>query len=249
MSWWVELYDDLLAEVLLERPEPSETVRTLDFLERQLGLAGGERIFDQCCGIGSLGVPLARRGFQVVGVDLVPDYIKRAQNAAQDTTAQFYAGDAFEFVASPPCAAAFNWWTSFGYAPDDATNLRMLSCAFASLVPGGRYALDFMNAYQVVRQFARDVVVERETSVGTVNLWRRSSLDPRLGVVHKAWTYHLADGRRITRESQVRLYFPHELVDLLGRAGFVDVQLWGDLGRQGLTIDSPRCVAVARRPR
>jgi SAM-dependent methyltransferase len=249
VTWWAALYDDLLAGVLLERADPAETAATLAFLERALDLAPGDRVFDQCCGVGSLSGPLAARGFEVVGVDLIPAYVAQANRAAAGLPAQHHAADAFTFVATPPCAAAYNWWTSFGYAETDAENLRMLARAFESLSPGGRFALDFMNALQVIRSFAPDVVLSRETARGPVTLWRRSRLVPEAGALEKTWTYFLADGERVTRESRVRLYMPHELKALLHVAGFEDVQFLGDLDGGALSPDSPRCIAVARRPR
>ncbi|MCA9616611.1 MAG: hypothetical protein KC586_27825, partial [Myxococcales bacterium] len=74
-GWWEALYDEHLATVLLERDE--EPTETLDFLERTLRLRKGDRVFDQCCGIGSLAVPLAERGFSVVGCDLGEGYAAR----------------------------------------------------------------------------------------------------------------------------------------------------------------------------
>ena len=52
MTWWVPFYDYLLAEILLVR-DGAEITDTLSFL-RRVGLHDGDRVFDQCCGIGSL---------------------------------------------------------------------------------------------------------------------------------------------------------------------------------------------------
>ena len=52
--------------------------RAVDSLASALGLAEGATIFDQCCGIGRIAVPLARRGYRVIGVDQMPDYVRRA---------------------------------------------------------------------------------------------------------------------------------------------------------------------------
>ena len=70
-DWWVSFYDELLAETLLVRESESEVTATLDFLQRTLRLEPGlgQRVLDQCCGIGSLANPLVARGFAVIGVD------------------------------------------------------------------------------------------------------------------------------------------------------------------------------------
>lgn len=240
-GWWGELYDEHLATVLLERDE--EPAETIDFLVRTLGLAPGARVFDQCCGIGSLAVPLATRGFEVVGCDLIERYVARAREdaARAGVAVELHAADAFEHVPAAPCAGAFNWWTGFGYARDDARNLRMLQRAYESLVPGGRFVLDTMNVPGVIRGFRPEVVIERRG----IRLVRRSVLDVDAGLLHKRWSYVLPDGRTIERDSTVRLHTPWELRAMLIAAGFTEVSLLGGVDASLLTVESPRCIAVA----
>lgn len=249
-AWWPKLYDDLLADVLLERGDAAELAATLSFLETALALRPGQRVFDQCCGIGSIALPLAQRGFDVIGCDLMTDYIARAKDEAQRIAVQLelVAADALAFTAEPGCDGAFNWWTSFGYFPSDDDNARMLAQAFASLRPGGRFALDFMNVPGVLRNFRPRVETRRTTRRGEVLLIRDSAVDLRTMAMTKQWRYLLPDGSEHRHDSWVRMYLPHELVALLERVGFTDVALYGDLALEALTLDSPRCIAVARRP-
>lgn len=242
-GWWAALYDEHLAEVLLERDE--EPTAALDFLARVLRLAPGDRVFDQCCGIGSLAIPLAARGHEVVGCDLIERYVARgrADAARAGADVELHAADAFTFVPSRACAGAFNWWTGFGYARDDARNLDMLRRAFEALAPGGRFALDTMNVPGVIRGFRPEVVTERRG----IRLTRRSVLDVDAGLLHKRWTYALPDGRTVEHDSTVRLHTPWELRALLSAAGFREIELFGDVDGSGLTVESPRCIALATK--
>ena len=242
-GWWGELYDEHLATVLLERDEePSETI---DFLVATLQLSPGDRVFDQCCGIGSLAVPLASRGYDVVGCDLVEGYVARGREDAKraGVDVELHPADAFEFVPSAPCVGAFNWWTGFGYARDDTQNLRMLARAFESLLPRGRFVLDTMNVPGVIRGFQPEVILERRG----IRLVRRSVLDVDAGLLHKRWSYELPDGRTVERESTVRLHTPWELRAMLRAAGFADVDLLGGIDGSSLSVESPRCIAVATK--
>ena len=249
MNWWKTLYDHNLAEILLVRADPHETTRTILFLENVLQLQPGCRIFDQCCGIGTLSIALAETKYRVVGVDQCDAYIARAKRDAQAISADldFFAGDAFEFVPGQPMHAAFNWWTSFGYAHDDAINARMLARAFESLVDGGRFALDFMNVTGLFRHFQRDTILRRSTPQGELLLTRESKLDLARGVLLKEWTYFLANGERVSHSSEVRLYQPVDLQRMLESVGFCNVRFYGDIEAGPLTIDSPRCIAVAQK--
>jgi SAM-dependent methyltransferase len=243
--WWHTFYDDHLADMLLERTSAEEISQAADFLTRQLGLRGGERVLDQCCGSGRLTWEMQRRGFSMLGMDLVPGYIERAKNRGKDPDPPaFQVADAFEFVARPACSAAFNWWTSFGYASDDETNQLMLCRAFESLLPGGVYALDFMNVPGLYRHFLPHVV----TRNGEVTLVRESILDIAGNVMRKQWTYFLPDGSRVEHDSAVRLYDPAALRRLLESVGFTEVLFFGDTDSSPLDLDSPRCITIARKP-
>lgn len=249
--WWNTLYDDLLADLLLSRAEDDAEVHaTLDFLTRHLGLSTHSRVFDQCCGIGSLALPLARRGPTVVGVDQATRYVDRAAREALErgVPATFFAGDAFDYVPEGRFDAAFNWWTSFGYTLDHERNADMLRRAFESLVPGARFALDYLNVPGIVRQFQRHVVIERPTARGRVVLWRDSTLDLARGSMTKKWTYFVPNGERVEHESTVKLYLPDAVGELFQRVGFVDLEFFGDVHDGPLALDSPRCIVIGRRP-
>ncbi|MFE6864541.1 class I SAM-dependent methyltransferase [Nocardia sp. NPDC057668] len=248
MTWWADLYDDLLADQLLER-EAGTVEPTLDFLLDRLDLRPGDSVYDQCCGIGSLTIPLAARGLRALGVDQAAGYIERARWDAENAgvTAEFAAANACDFVPPEPVDAVFNWWTSFGYGTD-ADNQRMLDRAFESLCPGGRFALDTMNLSGVLRGFQRDNVLHRETPRGRVLLLRETTIDLPSGRMLKDWTYFV-DGHLETRHrSSVRLYLPDAVAAMLATAGFTDIDLLGDLTGAALTLDSPRLIALARRP-
>lgn len=241
MTWWPALYDDLLADVLLDGTTGvDETVR---FLSRALRLTPGARVFDQCCGTGRLSVALARSGLQVIGVDQAAGYIERARAAAAGLDARFDVGDAFEYVPDRACHGALNWWTSFGYLPDDDANTRMLRRAFEALAPGGRFALDYPNVPNLYATFRPHEITRR----GDITMLRESRFDLARGLLHKKWTF-LVGEQRVERDSVLRLYTPDRLAQLLEVAGFVDLELFGGVDGAPLAFDRPRCIIVGARP-
>jgi SAM-dependent methyltransferase len=242
MSWWEDLYDDALADVLLAQDD-RDVAETVRFLVDTLAIRDGDRVFDQCCGIGRLAIPLAARGAEVIGVEQSARYVERARaRAAATGRATFVVGDAFDYVP-PPCAAAFNWWTSFGYVDDDGANARMLQRAHDALVADGRFALDFLNVPGVLARFRPHEITRRD---GVVML-RESRLDLARGTIRKLWTFVLPDGRRVERPSTVRLYTPDRLVALFREVGFRDVRVLGGIDGQELTLESPRCIVVGTK--
>jgi SAM-dependent methyltransferase len=250
-GWWQPFFDDDYASWGLS-DTPTEIIRqTVEFLVTTLELEPGAVVFDQCCGIGRLSLPLGERGVSVIGIEQSETYVKTAQREAEQRAlpCRFFHGDAFEFVAPEPCDAAFNWFTSFGYSADDATNVRMLDRAFESLKPGGRFALDFMNLPQVFGQFkARHF--ERSKAAGSEGLLILYETEPDFlsGMMNSDWTLIRPDGRRETRRVSTRLLLPSDLVRMFHEAGFEDVRLYGWIDGEPLTRLSRRCIVVGRKP-
>src|SRR5262245_46375377 len=56
----------------------------IDFLIGALELVPGQRVLDAGCGPGRHSLALARRGFEVIGVDLSEDFIALARHAAAE---------------------------------------------------------------------------------------------------------------------------------------------------------------------
>ena len=75
-------------------------------------LKGWERVYDLCCGIGTIGLTLAPRASQVVGVEIIPEAIKDANTNARAneiSNATFIAGDVravLKDLALKPAAGA-----------------------------------------------------------------------------------------------------------------------------------------------
>jgi 2-polyprenyl-3-methyl-5-hydroxy-6-metoxy-1,4-benzoquinol methylase len=248
MTWWGALYDDWLADQLLDRGG-DEVTRTINFLKDRLAIKRGARVLDQCCGIGTLSIALAADGVKMVGVDQAAGYIDRAKrdSASRELSIEFVAADACAFVPSTPVDAVFNWWTSFGYAEIDEENRQMLARAFDALTPGGMFALDTMNVPGILRGFQRDVVLRKETSRGDVVLLRESAIDLARGRMKKRWTYFVDGVRNVEHESSVRLYMPSDIRRMLHDVGFIDVELLGGLNGEPIDLDSQRLIATARR--
>lgn len=248
-DWWIPFYDALLAETLLVRSDPREVEDTALFLIEKLQLRPGARVFDQCCGIGSLANPLAAKGYVLHGVDQAEEYIRRARAAAESDEVQFVAADARDHVLSPPADGAFNWWTSYGYCPTREENRRMLAAAHDSLRPGGRFALDTMNVPGVLRAFEAETITRRSIPQGEVELVRHSRVDLDTGRIHKRWTYRLDGEVHTEHDSSVQLSMPHELAADLQSVGFEVLANYGGIDGRELTIDDHRCILIARRPR
>jgi len=131
-----------------------------------------------------------------------------------------------------------NLFTSFGYFEDDAEHAAVLSGFADVLVPGGWFALDFLNADSV-----RDGLVAEEIQhlgVGPVKITR----ELRDGDRRVVKTMAIPDGR--TFVERVRLFGAEELTSMLTDAGFVVEASFGDYLGGPLERGSPRTILLSR---
>ena len=94
------------------------------------------RILDLGCGTGWTSAFLAQRGYDVVGVDIAPDMIEIAKQAAEDlklTQLEFIVGD-YESVGFEDEFDGAVFFDSLHHAEDERA---ALSCAYRALRPGG----------------------------------------------------------------------------------------------------------------
>ena len=252
-DWWKSFHVLEMADVLLDRSE-QQLRTTLEFVQRELGLKRDSHLFDQCCGCGSLSIPLALQGLRVTGCDLFEPYIARAREDAAkqfetgSSTPEFFCADAFKFVPSEPCDAVINWYSSFGYAADDATNQQMLDRAFESLKPGGRFALEIPNVPGLLRRF-EPVLVQEGTSRGrAVRIVRTCEPDFELGLLRQTWEWNVEGETAVTRQSAVKMYLPNRVRELLLAAGFDSVRMFGSADGEPYEMDSPRLLVTSGKP-
>lgn len=101
----------------------------VDLIVEVLKLQPGDRVLDLACGCGSHARRLAKRGLEVVGVDIAPSLIAhcQAQAAAEGVaTARFKVGDMRELAYDGEFDALLLLSGSFGFF-DDTTNRDVLA--------------------------------------------------------------------------------------------------------------------------
>jgi cyclopropane fatty-acyl-phospholipid synthase-like methyltransferase len=221
-------------EEILPAERTADDVRTIVEL---LGLPAGAAILDCPCGHGRIANALAERGFRVTGLDASELFLERARAdaTARGVEVEYVHGD----MRQPPWRGRFdglvNWFTSFGYFPDDE-NRALLRAFHDVLAPGGRLVLETTNITRLLLGFRPQHVVERETDL----MVDRVELDVESARTRTERTI-VRGGRVRKTRFVVRWFSAPELRGWLEEAGFVDVRTPGLEPRS-------RLVAVADRP-
>jgi SAM-dependent methyltransferase len=236
---WFEPVADHLGGAYLRYSFTKGTDQEVAFLAEVLALRPGMRVLDVGCGPGRHAHTLARRGLEVVGVDISRRFVDIAARDAPPG-ATFVRGDArdmrfdaeFDAVISL-CQGAFGLAGGPG-APLDADG-DVLEGIARALRPGGVAAVSAFSAYFQVRW-----------------LEDTDTFDADAGVNHERTEVHDVAGAAVAADLWTTCFTPRELRLLAARAGLTVRTIWsvtpGAYAKQAPTVDTPELLVIAERP-
>jgi SAM-dependent methyltransferase len=194
---------------------------------REFGAAPVQSILDLGCGTGSHAIPLALRGYDVVGVDRSEAMLLHAQSkavdAGVDNHAVFIAGDVRNVDAGRTVDAVLIMFSVLGYQYSDDDVLATLATARRHMQQGGELLFDVWYGPAVLSQRPEERVKRMKRDTGEI-VRRASSMlheEEHLCTVRYS-IQQSADpaGVQVEEEHQVRYFFSDELERFLTLSGF-----------------------------
>ncbi len=245
-EWWSDVFDRQSFLDLYRRSDLERASSQVDALQVLLEVRPPARVLDVCCGYGRHSVELARRGFEVAGVDISEMQVGAACRHARESglAPAFAVGDARALPLAGPFDAAINMFLSFGYFATDDESQAMLEGVARVLRRGGRLLIDFWNREYEIRNFQPTVVDRRDDEIIEIEDWK---FDPIAGRLSWLNTVVFPDGRREAWTQSIRAFTAAEVRAMLERAGFALLALYGSLQGDPYTMDSEAAVFVAEK--
>jgi SAM-dependent methyltransferase len=221
-----------------------DTPAQVTFIVDVLGAKPPMKFLDVGCGHGRHANELARRGFSVVGVDLVEGFVERARQEAEreDLDARFERADMATFDA--PDASfdrAVCLFDAFGFF-DDMHQLHTLKNVHRMLNDAGKFLLDLRTREWMVR-------------VPPVSVLDKGNGDMMIDRHH----FDIATSRFVDRRTyvrggaqrevvfSVRLWAFTEIRLVLGSVGFEVENVYGGFDGSPLSAQKPRTVLVCKK--
>lgn len=222
----------------------ARTAAEIDFVLAQLQLPPGARILDVGCGFGRHSIELARRGYQVMGIDPSAAMVAAAQARAAEAglNPEFRQADAQDFVTDIPFDGAICLFTTLGQISAAGDNSHLVERVYAALRPGRRFVVEVPQRRwlaQNLRPADRFDGPVRYTLVTRHFEAAGSTVTEVFDVVSPQDTQQYV--------LRYRLYDREDLEALLAAAGFTVLAVYGSYAADPLAADSPIMVAVAFR--
>lgn len=209
------------------------------------------QVIDLGCGTGSIAIPLAKRGYQVTGVDLSADMLAVAYDKMRREQAQVkWVEQDMRELALPKTDSVLSFCDSLSYLTEEEDVKRTFSLVFEHLHPGGTFLFDVHSPYKILHGFGDQTFTLAEEEVSYI--WQCFCDPLRLEVAHEL-TFFLRQENglyeRIEEVHEQRAYQPYDLARWLMETGFVDVEITADFSGQPPQETSERLFFSACRPR
>lgn len=192
-----------------------------DLLEAAFARHGGSvrSIVDLGCGTGGHLLPLARRGYELTGLDVSPEMLLHARAKADEAgvTAELIEGDVRTAMLPPGHDAALLMFAVLSYMRTNDDVLAALRTARAGTRPGGLLLLDAWHGPAVLSERPED---RSKIVDGRVTRHAHTIVDARQHLARVAYRLDLPGGETVEEEHVVRFFFPLELELFLELAGF-----------------------------
>ena len=182
-------------------------------------------VLDVACGTGAVAIPLAKMGYDVVGVDIAPGMIEQARikAASRDVQIDFRIQDAAAMDLGRKFDLALSLFDSLNYITDPEALAKACERVAAHLNRPGVFIFDLNTEYAFLHNlFDQDNV---GTDENPIYVWKsRYDRSARICAVSMEFRHRVGGETHVFCETHVqRAYSDAELREMLLAAGFGEV--------------------------
>ncbi len=226
--------------------------RWADYLERQFARCPIpiHTVLDLACGTGSLTLELARRGYELIGVDRSAEMLAQAAEKCRETCpiAPIFLQQRMErldlYGTIDACVCCLD---SVNYVTRPPVLARAFQRVHTFLMPGGLFLFD-INTPEKLQALDGQVFLDEREDAYVV--WRAEYSPRRRVCTYGLDLFTLAEDGRWDRREELHeeyAYTTGQLEDLLRQAGFRHIRQYGALKLRAPKPGEPRVFFAARK--
>ena len=246
MTWYKDLFATEDPARYEKYVESDVSRNQVDFVIDKLALEPGAKVLDLCCGQGRHLIDLAKRGYDVVGLDLSEYMLEKCKTAAaaEGISPVLVHADMREIGFTSEFDAVINMFTSFGYLETNDEDQKVINAASLALKGGGSLLLDLHNRDGLMGHFRP--IEWSENKRGDLLLSERE-FDCITGRINAREVTIHEDGRRTESSHSLRLYTYNELEKMLQDAGLTMTSVYGGYDSSPFNRQARGMLVIARK--
>lgn len=209
-----------------------DTSSQVAFIEEALELKGSERILDLACGYGRHSLELARRGYEVVGVDITQEFIEDAKKSAEkeNLNATFLCSDIRDVDYENCFDVVLNMADgAIGYLENDEENHKVFKVNAKALRSKGKILISVCSKEHALTHIPKKTWEIGEKSISLAQFDYNKKLKRMLyGGFNVPLGKVAKPPKEITAHSSIRLYSYKEITDILDKLDIDTKLCFGD---------------------
>jgi SAM-dependent methyltransferase len=221
-------------------PWADKTVSEVDRLLKMLKPLGHERILDLGCGTGRHSLELARRGFSVVGIELVQANVDVAREAAeaQSLNTEFIQADLRELQLSDEFDLVVSLNDGgIGYFESDAENFKTFEVVSRALKKPGRHLGQTPNVLFAEKHMPEKTWIQGAESIELIDHSWNAKTRRMEGMATSIWFGDMFEKFEPV-PYRPRLYTVEELKEIYASVGMTLTNTFRGSGKAGLPRDT-----------
>jgi 2-polyprenyl-3-methyl-5-hydroxy-6-metoxy-1,4-benzoquinol methylase len=229
MKQWYEKLFENYGEKYDNEVFTQGTLGECNFIELELQHVRALKVLDVGCGTGRHSIELARRGFEMTGIDLSASMLKKATEKAHSETLniRFLQHDARDLPFESEFDAAIMMCEGgFPLMETDEMNFAILQSVAKALKPGGKFIFTTLNGlfplFHSINDFHGSVEDRDDGATYESNTFDLMSFRD-----YNLTTYTDDAGVEHQIECSERYYAPSEISWLLKSLGFKSIEIFG----------------------
>jgi len=226
---WEEAYRDMVYWKWPGSSVPDWSIPSaVGFMERALKLEKGAKVLDLGCALGYHSIELARRGYDVTGLELSEAFLEVARQRVEEAgvAVNLVHGDMVHLTFAQEFDAVVLWGNTFGLFTDEG-NFETLRGIARALKKGGLALIDMQNYTKLPDKLEKGWEFSREDkNLLFLTKGTKDVLRARFGFTVIA--IDLASGKRHEMPFSWRLYLLPELKRLVADGGLNLLGIYGD---------------------
>jgi SAM-dependent methyltransferase len=226
------------------------TVAQVDFIIDKMRLKGHERILDLACGYGRHALEFARKGYEIVGVDITVDFVNYGNEQAkkEGLNAKFILADIREVSYENKFDVVLNMADgAIGYLETDEENMKIFKVISKALKPGGQHFMDIVSGDYADTHFPCKLwdAGEKGLTLSQFN-WNRDTrimlygqLDYKYGKIFPK--------PEMNPWAPTRLYTVNEVVDIMKSVGMTFREAYADVNGTPASANGIQMMAFSQK--
>ena len=231
-----ELFGDEYADAYDSLYQDKDYVEECQLIDRLLQVYGNgpvRTVLDLGCGTGNHALPLAQRGYEIVGIDrsagMLESARKKAISQQINGKANFYQDDIRSVQLQRAFDASIMMFAVLGYQLENRDVLAALRTARKHLHSGGLFIFDVWYGPAVLCQGPSERVKVIPTDRCQILRVASGELDIQRHLCKVSYRLWKIEGERLAGQTEethrMRYFFPLELDLFLESSGFIPVRL------------------------